>query len=329
MDIYGETLKFLLSLRRVDEWSELQELLKQAVARRPRDWQLPVLACEAVGGMPERSLPAVAAIACLQISIILIDDMLDEDPRGEYRRRGMPAVTNLAAAFQAAGLEAVATSTYQDYILEPEVRLAVFHRLNHMVLATALGQHWDTQNPADENSYWRMVHTKSGPFYGAALYVGALYGGASIHLAEQLRRWGQCYGEMIQIHDDLNDSLATPASQDWKLGRASLPILFAQEVQHPKRERFLDLRQVISDPDALAEAQEILLRCGAISYGVYQLLRRYKTAQATLTTLPLVQRSQLEDLLKSQVQPIRALFQAIGVEAAPPGLPDESPVMMG
>ena len=57
------------------------------------------------------ALPAVAAIACLQISIILVDDILDDDPRGAYHRLGAGRAANLGLAFQAAALKLLAAAT--------------------------------------------------------------------------------------------------------------------------------------------------------------------------------------------------------------------------
>ena len=65
-------------------------------------WKLPVIACQAAGESPEKAIPASAALACAQLSIILVDDMLDDDPRGEYRRIGYGNASNFANAFQAA-----------------------------------------------------------------------------------------------------------------------------------------------------------------------------------------------------------------------------------
>jgi hypothetical protein len=63
------------------------------------DWQLRVLAGGASGGSIEQAIPAAAAIACLRISIILVDDLLDADPRGEHHRVGAPTTANLASHF--------------------------------------------------------------------------------------------------------------------------------------------------------------------------------------------------------------------------------------
>lgn len=86
----------------------MQRLFQRAVVKKPHGWQLPVFACEAVGGTTEQAIPAVIAMACMQIGIILIGDMLDDDPRGEYHRIGTGRAGNLALAFQSTDMEAIA-----------------------------------------------------------------------------------------------------------------------------------------------------------------------------------------------------------------------------
>ncbi len=313
MELLSGALDVALRLPLVQAWPELQSLMQRGAASNKASWTLPRVACEAVGGSPEQAAPAVAAIACAQIAIILIDDMLDADPRGEYRRIGEAAAANYAAALQAVALEALAQV---QPALSPPAALAALGSLNHMLLATALGQHQDSQNPADEAAYWQLVRTKSSPFYAAALHLGALAGGAPVELAGRLEQVGQVYGEMIQIHDDLNDSMAAPANADWTQGRSPLPILFGQVVEHADRERLLELRRAIPDPAALEEAQTILIRCGAVAYCLDQLLRRYDLARQTVAAIPLVQRAGLERLLEEVVAPVRELFQAMGVPSA-------------
>ena len=309
MEIHDRAVDFVLDLPSVRAWPEFQDLLKRGALPNVAVWTMPVLACEAVGGNPERAIPAAAALACLQLSIILVDDLLDADPRGEYRRIGAPATANLAVALHAAGLEVIMRSE-----ADGAVKLAALSSLNQMMLTTAHGQHWDVQNSTDEIAYWRLVQTKSSPFFGAALHIGALYGGASLEITERLRQIGHLHGEMIQIHDDLNDTMAVPANPDWVQGRSPLPILFARLVEHPDRERFTELCRSVGDPEILAEAQAILIRSGAISYCVDQLMHRYQTAEEMLKAVPLVHHAGLEALLETQIEPVRELFQAIGIE---------------
>ena len=147
------------------------------------------------------------ALACLQISIILID----ADPRGEHHCIGMPATANAAAAFQAAGLEIVAQWGYP-----PATQCAILRLFNQMVLTTAYGQYLDTQSLNDEAAYWRQVELKSAPFFGSAFHIGALAGGADEETAVQLQQLGLLYGKLIQIHDDLGDTMAQPATPDWE-----------------------------------------------------------------------------------------------------------------
>lgn len=314
MDAYALALEVLSSSRLTvaQAWPEIQGSFKRYASNKPREWNLPILACEAVGGRLEQAAPAVAAIACAQISIILIDDLLDDDPRGLHQTLGVGAAANLAAAFQAMALEVIGA---EDGLSDPVARLAAYRSLNQMLLTTAFGQHLDIQNPADEAAYWRVAETKSSPLFGAALHLGALAGGASIEIAEKLKQLGGLYGEVIQIHDDLNDVMAVPASPDWVLGRTPLPILFAQTVDHPKRERFRELRRVLQaapDPEALAEAQLILIRCGAVSYSIDQIVRRHQTVREMLNHLTLPHHAGLELWFDDLIKPVQRLFDSLG-----------------
>jgi geranylgeranyl pyrophosphate synthase len=309
MNIYIQACDMLLEMSVVKAWPEIQNAVEKMATRLPRDWQLPVLACEAVGGQDVLAIPAAAAIGCMQMSIILVDDILDDDPRGEYRRIGAGAASNLAIALQAIGMEAVCKSKTGDY-----AKLDAILSLSRMMLITALGQHMDAKNLQDEDAYWELVRTKSSPFFGAALHVGALMGGADPEIAAYIKKYGHLYGEMIQIHDDMKDTMETPANPDWIQGRAPLPILFAQVVDHPDRERFLKLRGSIPDPDALAEAQTILIRCGAVSYCIDQLLRRVQAAREILESISLASPEKLEGLLADVVDPVMNLFAEIGIE---------------
>ncbi len=307
MDIFEQIAACFSSLPNVKLWDEAQSLFRRVAEGKPKHWLLPVQACDAVGGTEEQALPAATALACAHVGILLVDDMLDSDPRGEYQRLGAPAAANLACAFQAAALAALAR-----WDGPPAARLAALASMNGMFLATALGQAWDVQSPTDEETYWRVVQTKSSPFFGAALQTGALAGGAFVEVADRLKELGGLYGEMIQIHDDLNDSLAVPANPDWIQGRSPLPILFAKVVDHPERSRFLELCQEIDTPGALEEAQEILIRNGAVSYCVDQLLRRDQSVRAKLDAILLVRRETLDALFDGVIAPVWKLFEAIG-----------------
>lgn len=306
MNIYETTTSYLTQLFPTQEWSDMQKLIERASASKPHNWQLPFITCEAVGGNVEEAIPAAAAIACLQIGILLIDDLLDEDPRGVHHTIGTAQAANLAATFQAVGLDAISSSA-----AKPQTKLRVLHHLNEMLLTTAFGQHLDIHNPSNEDDYWQLVRTKSTPFFREAFYIGALLGQATDEVAKNIRQLGDLYGEIIQIHDDINDALAVPANPDWIMGRFPLPLLFAQVVDHPERERFIQLRTNITRPEALEEAQTILIRCGAISYAVAHLIERHKKAQQLLESMPLVNKQKLSGLLDTAIAPVNRLLDTV------------------
>jgi len=313
MEIYKQITDYINGFEGFSAWPEMQKIFDKAASGKPKHWIIPALACEAVGDGVEQAIPGVAAIACSHVSIILIDDMLDEDPRGEHNLFGLPAAANMAAAFQSLGLEAIHRSG-----LAPDVKLVALGSLNNMVRKTSFGQYLDaTLTSIDESTYWKIVQSKSSPFFGAAIQVGGLYGGASIEVGEQLNRLGGLYGECIQIHDDLNDSLAVPANPDWSGNRAPLPILFAQVVNHPDRDRFLALRREIDDPKNLSEAQKILVRCGAVSYCLNAILAKQKEALSLLNTIPLANKTVLEKLFDGLVLPVWRLLNGINPNQSP------------
>src|SRR5687768_14523479 len=132
MDIYQSTIDYLLTFPIFESWHELESILRRAASGRPRDWQLPVIACQALGEPPEKAISASATLACAQISIILVDDMLDEDPRGEYHRIGAGKAANFAIAFQAASADALIRSQAST-----QVKVEALNSLNQMMLKTA------------------------------------------------------------------------------------------------------------------------------------------------------------------------------------------------
>ncbi len=61
----------------------------------------------------------------------------------------------------------------------------------------------------------------------------------------------------------------------------------------------------------MGDAQTILLRSGAISYGIHHLLERHQEGRDLLQTMPLQHKESLESLLEEQVEPVRQLFLSI------------------
>lgn len=306
MELYKKAIGILEKHVSKQKWPELTQAIMRASHKAPVAWDYPVKAALAVGAPAERALPAVAAITCAHMALILIDDLLDEDSRGEYLRIGAGRAANLATALHALGISVLSSSAG---CREREQAAAA---LNQMIARTACGQDSDVQNARTEEGYWAVTRAKSSPYFGAALYIGALFADAGLQVADQLKSFGELFGEIMQIHDDLNDCLASPANADWLQGRSPLPILFAELVDHPDRQRFMQLRSQVQDAEALQEAQSILVRSGAISYCVSELLTRQKTAYGLLEHIELKDARPLELLLEQAIAPVKHLFASVG-----------------
>lgn len=318
MEIYTMLMEKFSSIPNVKGWSEIQSVFRRAAGGKPRHWLLPARACESVGGdvstnsKSGQAFPAVMATACGHIGIILVDDMLDADPRGAHIKTGEAAAANMTSALQSAAGVVLSQSN-----MPPRLKLRALEAVNEMFLATSLGQYWDVNlKIEDEATYWKIARAKSSPFFSTAFEIGALAGGASVELAARIKELGILYGEMIQIHDDLDDSLAVPAKPDWNPGRTSLPILFAQVVKHPSRSRFEELRpHVCEQASALEEAQQILIECGAVSYCIHELLERRDKARRFVSALPFERRDVMENVFEDVTQPALRLLEEAG--AAP------------
>lgn len=307
MQIYHSALELLLQSGAAREWPQLRTVIERAGQRAPVAWDFPVIACRAVGASEELAIPAVAAISCAHMALLLIDDLLDEDPRGEQHSVGAGRAANLAAGLSSLG-QAVLRAT------DSPMGDAAASALNEMLGSTAYGQELDVQNVHSEVSYWAVARAKSSPYFASALSIGAMLGGANGQVVERLSEFGVIFGEIMQIHDDLNDCLASPANVDWLQGRAPLPILFAELAPHPQRERFLELRGQVADPTKLQEAQAILVSSGAISYCVNELLLRQRAAETIVNQTSLADPQPLISLLEHAVAPVRNLFASVGAE---------------
>lgn len=285
---------------------QLEAIYTRAAAAPQRAWALPAIAVQAVGGSPAQAVTASAALACLQLSIVLVDDLLDEDVRGEHVRLGPGRTANLALAFQA-----LAGDVLADQIADTPSVARALGTVQRAALQTALGQSLDSGPVESEDAYWRVVEAKSAGFFGAAFRLGAECARADLALADGLERVGRLYGQIIQIHDDLADCLEATAGPDWRLGRGTLPLLYARLVDHPDRERFVHLCATLDQPGALAAAQDILWRSGAVSYGLYHIRQRYDQALQTLSDLPLADPAPVRDLFTALMAPVEALLASV------------------
>lgn len=294
----------------VSAWPQMLQLMERTVHRDSISvWDYPAAACTAVGGETGAALPGAAAVFCSLISIHLVDDMLDDDPKGDYHRLGTGRAANLGLAFQAAG-----HLLLDDPRIDPGVRAALHASFARMSIGTAFGQEMDSRELRSEEEYWETVGAKTPPLFGAAFRIGALLGGAPAETADGLDAFGRVLGRFVQVSDDLSDALETPARADWGRRSNNLPILYAMTADHPARERFLELSARSDDPESLAEAQRILLRSGAVSYCVFKMVELSDEAGKVLAGISLRDPGPVERVLAAHLRPLHKMLESVGVE---------------
>ncbi len=307
--MYSHVSRFLQKNKIFSDWRDFRRLIDTIINEKPKHIWIPALIGECYECNKELLVPASTCLTLAYTSIILIDDLLDGDGRFSKHACNPPQLANMSAAMVAAAYQSLLSIPLSD-----KEKICALSILGRMLINVAHGQHLDTGDVTDESTYWEIVRLKSGAFFAGALGLGGVACGVDAEEVGLLIKLGEEYGILIQIHDDLRDSLEVPANTDWGNGRHPLPILFAETVEHPWRDRFNSIRTQVEDSQLLHEAQEILLRCGAISYGLYQIENHYDSAMQLLHQLKMKNNAPLVKVLDELVHPVDQLIKGLSEE---------------
>ncbi|HEX4724635.1 MAG TPA: polyprenyl synthetase family protein [Pseudonocardiaceae bacterium] len=170
------------------------------------------LACEHVGGKPERALPGAAAVELVHNFSLVHDDIQDGSPLRRHRAtvwslwgvgQGINVGDGLFTLAQLALLELGDDAS----TLDPAVRVEAARTLNRTCLALCEGQVLDLDSTRLPDTglrgYQLMIAGKTGALFGAAAELGALLGGAPADAVRRLGRFGRALGEVYQMRDDI------------------------------------------------------------------------------------------------------------------------------
>ena len=239
-----------------------------------------LLACEAVGGDPERAKPSAAAIEHFHTAALIHDDIEDSS----LTRRDEPCmhVTEGEGVAINAGdlaLSLVCGTVVHDPGLDDATKLRVLGELVDMTTRTIEGQALDIGWARDDrfdlavDDYLVMARHKTAYYSGGVpLAVGAIVGGGTEEQIEALREFGMAAGLAFQIQDDVLNLVGTREStkkdfrSDVTEGKRTLVAVHA--LQHSAdRERLLEILSArATDPAQLDEAVAIMAEAGSIEY---------------------------------------------------------------
>jgi len=290
----------------INPWPDLTQFVISIINEKPKHILIPGLIAAAYGGEVEGQLMANVVLTLLFSAIVSVDSILDGDEDGPMQGYSCGELANLSL-----GLAGWAVQTLRRLARETWVNVEGYAVLSRILYQVSFGQALDSSNPETEEDYWQLAMMKSGAFFSGAFTLGGLVGGASAADLTRLSALGQYYGVMLQIHDDLRDALETPANPDWVNGRYTLPILYAHLVDHPERARFDSIRMRVDDGCLLEEAQIILVRSGALSYGLYQIQELSQQVKFELEGLSPVDDGEIRRMFNELVQPVENMLEAV------------------
>jgi len=281
----------------------LAEHLISAGGKRVRPL-VAVAAARMVGGEVEGALRLAAAVEFIHTATLLHDDVVD----GSSLRRGKVAAHLIwggassvlvgdflfagafelmveAGSMQALGVLARASKV----IAEGEVlQLTAAHDLK-----------------LSKETYLRIIQGKTAELFAAAAEAGAIAAGASDVRSKSLRDYGMNLGLAFQLIDDAldyggaSDVLGKNAGDDFREGKATLPLLFAIARSGPQEAGFWERtvgRRDQTEAD-FRRARELLVGTGALQATLDLAYDYADAAKAALSAFPDSEwKSALEDL---------------------------------
>lgn len=260
---------------------------------------------EPSSGVPDGVRQFAAGLELLHTFMLVHDDVADR----AATRRGGPTLQHLLGGGKTGDDLAVVLGDHL-YARALEVMLSsgVAHaaRTSSYLLAvcrhTAAGQFLDlelSRTPLDEVTLFqtlKVAHLKTAKYgFVAPLVAGAMLGGGSDGLIEQLERVGRQVGLAFQLRDDVlglfgDDQLAgKDGGGDFFEGKRTFPVIAAwtraDEAGRAELERLWSLRSS-KDSEALAQARAVLEANGGRRATERVIHRMTRSARRSLAAVP-------------------------------------------
>ncbi len=274
---------------------------------------LAMLACEAVGGEPRKTLSSGCAIEFFHAAALIHDDIMDASllRRGQkcaHILHGTPLAIN--AGDYALGL--VCTIVVRDPLLDDATKLAVLDVIGEMSARTVEGQALDVGWVRDDvyeltpDDYLQMALGKTGYYSGIApAKLGVIIGGGTAEERRALEGFGENSSIAFQIQDDLLnilgdvDTMGKDHLNDVLESKRTLMVIHCLAVAGPAdKERLVDILRLGQDKDLehAAEVLDLLRRYDSIGFAREQARALIRQAREYLAA---VRPSPARDVLES------------------------------
>jgi geranylgeranyl diphosphate synthase type I len=270
-----------------------------------------MLACEAVGGVPENTIPLGVSLEYMHNSTLIHDDIIDKDT---WRRGLLTTHEKFGLPHAIIAGDALIGETYRmlSYMAPPELKAVTFKEIIRCIADAAKnfyeGEAMDIEfaNRYDVSlpEYMVMIEKKTAQLYWVAGKGGALIGKGSKNEVTNLAEYGKLFGLMFQIKDDLLNILTDQTAlgkqkigSDIPNGKRTLMVIHAfSQINRKTRDRLI---QILGNSNAsqrdIFEAIDIFKDAGSIDYAI-NLLEEYR--MQARQSLEIIKPSESKELLE-------------------------------
>lgn len=268
-----------------------------------------VLAARAVNYTGKQHVTVAALIEFIHTATLLHDDVVDESDM----RRGK-ATANAAFGNAASVLVGDFIYTRAFQMMTSLGSLRVLALMSEAVNVIAEGEVLQLMNCNDpditEESYMRVIYSKTARLFEAAAQSSAILASASPEQEKALQDYGRFIGTAFQLIDDLLDysadgkTLGKNVGDDLSEGKPTLPLLHA--MRHGTPEQAQMIRGAIEQGNGrhlLEDVLETMRQCGSLEWTRQAAEHEADKAIEALSVLPESPwRSALEALAHMSVQ---------------------------
>lgn len=269
-----------------------------------------ILAAKLVSPVTEATLQAAAALEMLHTASLIHDDVVDNSDL----RRGIKSVNAiwdnrisiLSGDYLISQASIIATSAKNLEIIK------VIAQLGRDLSEGELLQIKNVQTiSTNEDKYIDVIRKKTAKLFSACMRCGGLTVGATEEQMQNLELFGEKYGILFQMRDDIFDYVSTaskigkPVGNDIREGKLTLPLIYAyNQGNESEKKLILDIYQKKDfTDDNVQQIVDFTLKKGGIEYAEKRILDFKKEAEDILTKFSKNEASEsLQYLLDYSVQ---------------------------
>ena len=248
-------------------------------------------------------------VELLHLASLIHDDVIDH----AAERRGMPTTNAVFDNKIAVLLGDYLLSRVLDCIFRsglPGVLELVTQTVSQLTRGEICQLSQRNNLDLTEEEYMRIVSMKTASLMGTAFRLGALSAGAAPEQVESCGMFGDGFGTLYQIRDDMKDYTDRQGGKgyhnDLREGDVTLPVIYTMgrlclSDRAGFRNRYLQIRK---DDGQLRSLADTVVQCGALSQTADFLRRSVKALLERCSAFPASPyRDDLERMVKEALQP--------------------------